>query len=82
MGYFSNGNQGDQYEAQWCARCMHHVDEPETFEDGCAVWDAHMFKNYDDCNDPHSILHMLIPRQGIENEPCRMFIEREVVSVY
>ena len=73
MGYFSNGTEGMDYEAQWCARCRHHAPD----EGGCAVWLAHLLHNYEECNRPDSILHLLIPRgpQG-ENQPCRMFLEQ------
>lgn len=70
MGYFSNGTEGMAYEERWCSRCIHRDDET-----GCAVMLAHNLHNYDECNNPASILHMLIPRNGIENEQCEMFIE-------
>jgi hypothetical protein len=69
MAYFSNGSEGMSYQEYWCDRCVHGGD--------CPVWDAHMLHNYRDCNDPESILHMLIPRSesGMANDRCRMFIE-------
>jgi len=71
MGYFSNGAEGDDYEAQYCAQCQHYAD-------GCAVLEAHMLYNYQECNNEDSILHLLIPRSkdGLENSLCRMFIGR------
>ena len=73
MGYFSNGTEGQIYEAKWCDRCEH--------QEGCAVWMAHMLHNYKECNDKESILHLLIPRSegGIGNEQCRMFIEKRAM---
>ena len=68
MGYFSNGTEGMEYEALYCDRCVHQGD--------CAVWNAHMDCNYEECNKPESILHMLIPRKGIHNEQCRMFLRK------
>ena len=67
MGYFSNGTEGEIYAERFCERCVHN--------EGCAVWTAHMLHNYRDCNDPGSILHILIPRSedGVGNEQCRMF---------
>lgn len=62
MGYFSNGTEGDCYEQRYCQTCIH-----QNGPDGrsmCAVWAAHMLKNYDECNNDESILHMLIPRDG------------------
>jgi hypothetical protein len=69
MGYFSNGAEGEGYVEQWCCRCEHWD------EGGCPVWLAHQIHNYAECNKPDSILHMLIPRQGISNARCEMFIE-------
>lgn len=69
MAYFSNGTEGMMYQEDWCDRCIHAGD--------CPIWDAHMLHNYRDCNDPESILHMLIPRSAdkLGNDQCRMFIE-------
>lgn len=77
MGYFSNGTEGDIYEAQYCARCVH-----ENKSDGCPVMLAHVLHNYRDCNKEDSILHILIPRtdNGF-NAQCAMFIERKVAHV-
>ena len=69
MGYFSNGTEGECYEEQYCMKCRHHGD--------CAVWDAHMLYNYDECNKEESILHLLIPRKGIHNLKCKMFIQNK-----
>ena len=57
MGYFSNGIDGERYEAQWCARCIHNLPEH-----GCPALTAHLLWNYDECNKPESILHRMIPR--------------------
>ncbi len=70
MGYFANGTEGELYEAQWCERCVHYGD---SF--GCEVLNLHMQFNYDECNKADSMLHKLIPRDGITNEKCRMFFE-------
>jgi hypothetical protein len=71
MGYFSNGTEGMDYEEKYCSRCIHSRDD----EKPCAVMEAHMIYNYDECNKPDSILHILIPRKGAYNEACRMFSE-------
>lgn len=73
MGYFSNGTEGECYEEQYCSRCVHQKID----DGGCAVWFAHLMANYDECNNPDSILHMLIPRRknGVGNEQCAMFHE-------
>lgn len=70
MGYFSNGAEGDFYQEAYCARCVHN-------EGGCAVWLAHMLHNYAECNNPNSILHILIPTEGISNKQCLMFFKSE-----
>ena len=73
MGYFSNGTQGMLYQDQYCNRCVHDKNGD------CAVWLAHLVANYDECNKPESILHILIPKtEGPEwNGQCKMFIEDE-----
>ncbi len=73
MGYLPNGAAGDRYEAAYCDHCAHQNHEGE----GCAVWLAHMLHNYDECNKKDSILHILIPRNGIENEQCKMFVKKK-----
>ena len=70
MGYFSNGIEGDSYYEHYCSRCLHDKD------DSCPVWNAHMIHNYKECNNEESILHMLIPREGIRNGACLMFVEK------
>jgi hypothetical protein len=74
MGYFSNGAEGSDYEERYCARCIHRDDAPA----GCAVWNAHLFRNYDECNKADSVLHDLIPRtaDGLGNQQCHMFKAR------
>jgi hypothetical protein len=73
MGYFSNGTSGALYEEQYCANCIHGQDHDK----GCAVWDAHLVNNYDECNNEKSILHQLIPRDGVDNKKCLMFMQVE-----
>lgn len=68
MGYFSNGTEGELYEERYCNRCIHQ-------DDPCAVWLLHMLHNYDECNNKDSMLHVLIPINGITNERCKMFKE-------
>lgn len=73
MGYFSNGTEGDLYEDRYCRRCVHRDGADGQ---GCPVWSAHLFYNYDEANNDKSILHQLIPltADGLGNEQCRMFI--------
>lgn len=76
MGYFPNGDAVVDYEARYCYRCVHQ-DGPDG-ESGCAVFLAHLLKNYNECNKKRSILHLLIPRdKGGKNEQCRMFLEKK-----
>lgn len=70
MGYFPNGTSAEIYQSTYCAHCRNA--DPEHL--GCAVWDAHMIHNYAECTNDDSILHMLIPRDGIENKVCAMFL--------
>ena len=77
MGYFSNGPEGMDYEAQYCASCVHQ-DGPDG-KSGCAVWLAHMLCNYEEATNETSILHLLIPRTADGwNGECRMRISRTV----
>lgn len=75
MGYFSNGAEGMDYESRYCDHCVHQ-DGPDG-KSGCAVWQAHVFYNYTECNNKESILHLLIPRgKGGWNEQCQMFAKK------
>lgn len=68
MGYFANGTEGEIYEEKYCVHCIHCGK--------CAVWDAHVLYNYDECNNEESPLHILIPRDiDGYNEKCGMFIQ-------
>lgn len=73
MGYFSNATEGDEYVARYCSRCVHRDSKP----DGCSVWAAHLLFAYQVCDTgsvAEQILDELIPRQGIDNAECRMFV--------
>lgn len=76
MAYFPNGTSGDWYEQEYCSRCVHGKWLHDATGDVpmCAVMTAHLIHNYDECNKPGSILHILIPRNGIDNEQCKMFL--------
>ena len=77
MAYFSNGSEGDNYEHNYCSRCIHGSWLREDDGKMCAVMEAHLLKNYEECNNKDSILHILIPRDGIWNAECRMFVEEK-----
>ncbi|MUO77659.1 hypothetical protein GOZ78_01925 [Agrobacterium vitis] len=72
MAYFSNASEGMGYVEEHCSRCVH--------DEGCPVMEAHLLFNYRECNNPDSILNMLIPRDGIVNQRCKMFIEKKAVG--
>lgn len=73
MAYFSNGSEGEFYEANICAHCVHGPD----VEDGCAVWLVHLMFNYEQNTNPDlaTTLELLIPRANLPgyNEFCTMF---------
>lgn len=75
MGYFSNGTEGEMYEAAYCRRCRHYgpVDGP-----GCTVWLLHLLHNYGQEGAVKEMLTALIPRtaDGIGNQQCRMFLAK------
>ena len=75
MAYFSSCSEGMDYEEQFCAKCIHGDGDGAG---QCAVIAAHFARNYQECKNKDSILHMLIPRSadGLSNEQCLMFVER------
>ena len=79
MGYFSNGMEGEDYHERYCAKCIHDNEEKGI---GCPIWNLHLLHNYEDCNNPKSYLHFLIPRStdDLSNERCTMFLERGLLS--
>lgn len=77
MGYFSNGSEGEYYQAEYCAKCMHDQNVVHGGP-GCPVWLLHLLHNYSECNKPESFLHVLIPRdKDGGNGPCTMFVTRD-----
>lgn len=80
MGYFSNGTEGDLYEAQYCARCVHNEDDPE--KPGCPVMLAHVLYAYEECNSTSTAKHILdelIPYEKGFNRQCAMFVTVDTV---
>lgn len=43
MGYFSNGTEGEMFEARWCERCVHQDESEDSI--GCPVWWLHLMWN-------------------------------------
>ena len=80
MGYFSNGTEGDRYEAKFCARCVHGQDE-EFGPYDCPVLALHLLYNYDQFkeNEPSpTIKHILNQfirksKDGPWMDQCTMF---------
>ena len=64
MGYFPNSTAAEYYEAQWCEKCTYYHDGE------CPCLQAHLLWNYDECNNEDSLLHKMIPRDGVENKEC------------
>jgi len=72
MGYFSNGTEGDMYEAEYCDHCVHSQGRE------CPVLLAHLLWNYDECNNKASILHKMIPRDAEGwNQQCFAYVKEE-----
>ena len=72
MAYFSNGTEGELYREQYCDRCVHDGHG----ENCCEVWGLHLTYNYDRHKNPTlaAVLDTLIPRDGLGNGQCRMFL--------
>jgi hypothetical protein len=77
MAYFSNGSEGEGYQERYCEKCLH-----DNFEKGiyCPIWNLHLLDNYKECNNKHSYLHELIPRQEGSNGRCTMFVDRGLLT--
>lgn len=75
MAYFSNGTEGMDYEAQWCAGCVHGSDGGAG---ECPVWTLHFIYN-GQTGHVGDVLEALIPRDlskpGSPNGQCKMFLE-------
>lgn len=75
MAYFSNGTQGDSFQAAYCDRCA--------LQDGCAVWNVHLLHNYsqfpEHAKTPEEKGAATATRQILDalisDEGCRMFHE-------
>ena len=73
MGYFSNGSQAADYQAKFCEHCFHDRDN------SCPVLMLHLLWNYDAVGSnadktKEIALNTFIPRKGIENKQCLMFV--------
>jgi hypothetical protein len=75
MGYFSNADMAESYEAKWCNQCIHQCNYD------CPVWYLHFLWNYDAVGTggdktKSEALEMFIPRDGAYNAKCKMFHEK------
>jgi hypothetical protein len=68
MAYFSNGTEGEVYQSRYCEHCQHGQD------DDCAVWLAHFVHQGSGASAADGVLNTLIPREGIVNKQCRVFL--------
>jgi len=75
MGYFSNNTEGEAYWGKYCCKCVH---ERTGSELNCPVWMAHMLWAGDECDKLDSVLHKMIPRNGIKNEKCVFYQGKEI----
>lgn len=76
MGYFANSDEGDAYEARYCRHCVHEKRNGT----GCPIMLAHLLWAYGATPEQKEILDTLIPRDGIENRRCTMFVDLETVT--
>lgn len=84
MGYFSNATEGDAWESQNCAHCVHNKQDEDAGM--CPVMLAHITFAYELCNETEHpgkvILDWLIPRRKGDtgNKQCAMLTRRHGLS--
>ena len=81
MGYFSNGTEWEIWANKNCHQCQHEPDDYENDPVGGPIEFLHIMWNYDAVNDRETdprpfALDCLIPRKGIHNDQCKMFISK------
>jgi hypothetical protein len=69
LGYFSNSDEGLAYEAKWCSRCVHNVEDDD---DDCPILQVHFFHQG---TDVQSILDDFLIPTG--NKECYMFVDKK-----
>jgi len=79
MAYFSNGTEGEMWEARNCAKCALYGNHTE---DSCPILFVHQMFNYDQLDpektDIRNILNVLIPtRMDGFADQCSLFTEKE-----
>jgi hypothetical protein len=87
MGYFSNGSEGEHFEARWCDRCVNREATEDAPYNNCPIWTAHLFYCHDAVSEENAgrllarnILGLLIAEEGPPNfkQSCTMFRESVV----
>ena len=70
VGYFASARAQADYRWRFCEHCQH--------EGQCPVWALHGIWGDLQCCDREKadVLGMFIPRNGLSNKPCLMFVER------
>jgi len=73
VGYFSNGSEGAQYQAEFCENCVHddHQD--------CPIWALHLIYNGNEEME-QNVLNPLIPRDGIWNAQCKLYVAKDEIE--
>ena len=78
MGYFSNGDEGDWFDRQYCSKCIHAPNYEKLID--CPVLTLHSLWNYEQNRDEtkKTSMDILIKRtaNGLSNE-CQMFVKRK-----
>lgn len=75
MGYFPNGTSGLIFQEENCSSCANAE------EDGyCAIWDAHVFYNYDQFKNEElkAVLDLLIRPKGNDSAAECALYRKEV----
>lgn len=68
MGHFPSAEDLQEFEARYCARCVHGTIPAG----GCPVWAVHLIFNYHD--EARPLLDVFIPYDERGNAACRMFL--------
>jgi len=83
MAYFSNGEEGRQYQAQYCDNCAYWA--PDTMgigsDAGCPIWflhELHVGDKSDDGSYPdwHFVLDHLIPMKDGYPDQCYTYLPK------
>ena len=72
MAYFANGEEGRNFEAKWCSRCVHDI------EDDCPLMMVHLLYNYEQLDKGQEKLrdalsNLINGDYDSEGVTCKMF---------